>query len=308
MSSPLDPGRYGSAAAFHAALETRLKGAASGDSRRLELMRTQFVIARLLTRLELARPGVWITKGGSSLLARLGGECRLSRDLDVAHGQSRNVGEADLRAAADLEAGDWLRFRVHQSVPLRQNEIVGVRFRLSVAVGQREIVRFGVDVVEGVAEYSGQVDRHAPYCPIPLVGVPIADVLLYPIEDHVADKVAAMGKIHRRGDQEVVSTRYRDIADLALFATTLPADASALHAALRVPYRHWAMTAFGESGLCPPGRDWPRRYAETVRMDPDVARRWPSLDEALRDAKALVDPVLRGLATGTWDPTVAAWR
>jgi hypothetical protein len=271
-------------------------------------MRTQFVIARLLTRLELSQPGRWITKGGSSLLARLGGDCRLSRDLDMTHGELRNAGVANLRAAADLEADDWLRFRVHQSVPLRQNEIVGVRLRLSAAVGQREIVRFGVDIVEDTAEYSGQVDRHAPYCPVTLVGAPTAEVLLYPIEDHIADKVAAMGKIHRHGDLELVSTRYRDVADLALFATTLPADATALYSALRMPYRHWAMTAFGESGLCPPGTDWPRRYAETVRMDPDVAQRWPSLDDALRDAKALVDPVLRGLAVGKWDPTVAAWR
>jgi hypothetical protein len=61
VSSPLEPGRYGSAAAFHTALEIRLKAAAGGDPRRLELMRTQFVIARLLTRLELTQPGTWIT-------------------------------------------------------------------------------------------------------------------------------------------------------------------------------------------------------------------------------------------------------
>jgi hypothetical protein len=307
VSTPLDPGRYGSAAAFHTALEARLRTAAHGDPRRLELMRTQFVIARLLTRLELTRPGIWVTKGGSSLLARLGAECRLSRDLDMAHGQLASNGATDLHAAAVLDGADWLRFHLHQSTPLRQNDIVGIRFRLSAAIGQREIVRFGVDVVEGDRIYSGQIERRTAYCPVPLVGAPTTDVLLYPVEDHIADKVAAMGTVHRHGNQTTVSTRYRDIADLALFATTLASDAAALHMALRVPYRHWAMAAFGQSGLRAPGPDWPQRYAATVRMDPDVARRWPTLDDALRAAKPLVDPVLRGHSTGTWDPVAFGW-
>jgi hypothetical protein len=60
--SPLEPGRYSSAAAFRAALEARLRQAAGGEPRRLNLMRVQFAIGRLLVRLELTQPGEWIAK------------------------------------------------------------------------------------------------------------------------------------------------------------------------------------------------------------------------------------------------------
>ncbi|MGH3682171.1 MAG: hypothetical protein ACRDT2_18195 [Natronosporangium sp.] len=112
MISPLEPHRYRDAGTFRTALEARLREAARGDTRSLNLLRLQFAVGRFLARLELAQPGQWVAKGGTSLLARFAGQCRLSRDLDVQGRQVREAGYASLVAAAAIDAGDWLRYRV----------------------------------------------------------------------------------------------------------------------------------------------------------------------------------------------------
>lgn len=127
MIRPLAPDRYDSPTDFHAGLEARLREASGGDSYRLTLMRTQFAISRLLVRLQSTQPGVWITKGGTSLLTRLDGHCRLSRDLDLQCRDFARAGEIGLRRAADLDAGDRLRYRVEGARPLRQDDFHGVQ-------------------------------------------------------------------------------------------------------------------------------------------------------------------------------------
>jgi hypothetical protein len=170
----------------------------------------------------------------------------------------------------------------------------------------RELARFGVDVVED-DELAGVVERRRPYTPVALSGVANPEVFLYPVEDHIADKLSAMGKIRWRGDIAVVSTRYRDAADLALLAESTPVRAEALSAALDAHTRHAARAAFGKTGLRPPGPEWPVRYAETMRLDPFVAARWPTLTSAFAAAKPLVDPVLRGQSRGIWRPDHRKW-
>lgn len=308
MISPLDPSRYGSPTAFNTALEARLREASGGDHKRLAVMRTQFAISRLLVRLQETRPDEWVVKGGTSMLARLDGRCRLSRDLDLLYHDLARVGDAGLRGAIGHDAGDWLRFHIEDSRALQQDEVHGVRFRMSARVDAKELVRFGVDVVEEAA-ISGGLERRVPYSPVAITGAPNPAIPLYPVEDHVADKVSAMGKTRPRNDgTAAASTRYRDLADLALLATSVPIESAPLLAALRAPARHWAPDAFGETGLRVPGPEWPERYAAMVKAEPYVVGRWPTADAALAAAKPLVDSALAGTAQGTWDPVAATWR
>lgn len=307
MIRPLDPGSYRSPPAFYTALEARLREASGGDSSRWALTRTQFAIARLLVRLQSTQPGVWIAKGGTSMLARLGGRCRLSRDLDLQYRDFAKAGEEGIRRAADFDAGDWLRFRVEGVRPLRQDECHGARFRMSAWIGVKQLAGFGVDVVDEAA-ISGRLELRAPYSPLAITGMANVEIPVYPVEDHVADKLAAMGKTRRFGDTVVTSTRYRDLADLALLATSVPVEAGPLLAALDLPARHWARDAFGDTGLRSPGPEWPDRYATTMRAEPFVVDRWPTAEAALAAAKPLADPALAGTARGTWEPTAASWR
>lgn len=306
MISPLEPRRYPSAAAFHAGLEARLRQASNGDPRRLNLMRVQFAIARLLVRLELAQPGEWVAKGGTSLLARLDGQCRLSRDLDIQRRPPHQVGNSSLDVAVAVDAGDWMNYRVDRVIPLRQAESVGVKARVAAILDHRDIAKFDVDIVDEDIPVGG-LSRRQPYVPLPIAGVPTPDILLYPVEDHVADKLSAMGRVRRYGGNVIASTRYRDLADLALLAASVPMEAASLLTALAVPTRHWARDAFGETGLRLPGPEWPTQYAAMIRAEPYVADRWSTADAALAVAKPLVDPALLGTASGRWDPTSATW-
>lgn len=306
MISPLDPASYQSPLAFRTALEARLREASGGDQRRLGVMRTQFAISRLLVRLQQAQPGEWVVKGGTSMLARLNGRCRLSRDLDLLYHDLARTGDDGLRCAVGHDPGDWLRFHIHDSRPLRQDELQGVRFRISAWIGPKELVRFGVDIVDESA-LAGRLEWRAPYSPVTLGGAPDTEVALYPVEDHIADKISAMGKVRRHGNTVVTSTRYRDLADLALLATTGSAEATSLLAALAVPARRWAQDAFGETGLRLPGPEWPDRYAAMVGAEPYVVDRWPTAGAALAVAKPMVDPALAGTARGSWDPVAVAW-
>lgn len=307
MTRDLEPERYATAGAFQTALEARLRELAGRDHHRIASMRTQVAISRLLVRLSLAQPNEWITKGGTCLLARLGERCRLSRDLDLARrNMARSAADA-IHHAVGLDADDWLTYRVEGSRPLRQADTEGVRLRMSASIGPREYVRFGIDLVDEL-DLCGRLERCEPYSPLALVGAPSAQILLYPVEDHIADKLSAMGKVREHAGGLITSTRYRDLADLALIAAGVPVESSALLAALDAPARHWARQAFGKTGLRAPGPEWTQRYALEAGSEPYVRERWPTLDRALAAARPLVDPVLNGSAHGTWDPVPARWQ
>lgn len=305
---PLDPGSYTSHTAFYAALETRLREASDGSAPRWGLMRTQFAISRLLVRLQATQPDRWITKGGTSMLARLDGRCRLSRDLDLQCRSFADGAQEGLRAAADFDAGDWLRFQVVGDVrPLQQEEFRGCRFRMRAWIGVKQFAQFGIDVVDEMS-LSGRIEQRSPYSPIAMVGVSNIEVPLYPAEDHAADKVSAMGKIRAHGANVRVSSRYRDLADLALLASSVRIESAPFMAALAEPARHWAHDMFGETGLRLPGPEWPDMYVKTILAEPLVKQRWPTAQAALAVAKPLVDPALAGTAHGTWDPAGGAWH
>lgn len=307
MTNDLEPARYTTAGAFHTALEARLRELAGRDPHRLASMRAQVAISRLLVRLSLTQPGEWITKGGTCLLARLGELCRLSRDLNLARREMTRSAADAIRQAADLDADDWLTYRCEGSRALRQADMEGVRLRIKASIGSKEYVRFGIDIVDEL-DLSGRLERREPYSPLTLVGAPSAQILLYPVEDHIADKLSAMGKLREHAGGLITSTRYRDLADLALIAAGIPAESLALLGALDAPARHWARDAFGATGLRAPGPEWPQRYGLEARTEPYVRERWPTLDRALAAARPLVDPALNGSARGTWDPVTATWR
>lgn len=119
---------YDSPAAFRRALTDRLRAKAESDEWSLAQLQRQIAYDRLLERLYYVDDN-WIVKGATALLAR-NLSLRGSIDVDVYREVARDVAEADLRQAADLDLGDWFRFEVGGALPGTQ-AASGVRLRFA---------------------------------------------------------------------------------------------------------------------------------------------------------------------------------
>jgi hypothetical protein len=118
-------------------------------------MRVQFAIGRLLARLGMAQPQQWIAKGGTSLLARFDGRCRLSRDLDLQRRDLQEIGMSALTDAAAVDGADWLTYRIGQPSALRQVDVFGLKVRATALLDRRDFATFDVDMVERQLRSAG---------------------------------------------------------------------------------------------------------------------------------------------------------
>src|SRR6186997_1133162 len=75
--------RFGSAAAFKASLESRLRTLAAERSTPLGTLQLKLVIERLLARLFLAPEPPWLLKGGFAMDLRFRPRARTTKDVDL---------------------------------------------------------------------------------------------------------------------------------------------------------------------------------------------------------------------------------
>ena len=100
------------------------------------------------------------------------------------------------------------------------------------------------------------------------------------------------------------STRYRDLADLALIAHTQPIVIDDLRRALASEVRRRGLELPG--GLpSPEAAGWRAGYARVTRDVPGLRER--DLDSALATVHRFLDPVFDGTAAGTWDSRDLTW-
>ena len=128
----------------------------------------------------------------------------------------------------------------------------------------------------------------------------IGDAATNPVADHIADKHAAMLSTHN--DRK--STRYRDLVDLVLLATTHTIDATDLYRALLSEYAHRDLKVPTEFTL--PSDDWVAGYEQAAKTAPNLPH--TSATAAVQLVAALLNPVLAGRNDGTWNPTTATWE
>jgi hypothetical protein len=300
---------YASAAAFRAALRSRLAAAvkASGGHGLDELQR-QFAYDRLLAR-AFAGPDsqLWVLKGAGALLARLP-QARHSRDLDLAflvldHKRvDDDLDEAvrSLREAADRDLGDHFRFEVVRVSPL-QEAAKGRRLHLVAYLGAR-YAAFHVDVVVGTA-MTGAPEPAPPLTSVDIPGLVRPTYRLFPLADHIADKLCAISEVHDQGGLARPSTRIKDLVDLALIASTQCPQARALRHAVVGGCAH-RRSPVPERFAVPDVAVWRAGYPAKAREATGVV---PNYAEAVELVAALLDPVLAGIATGVWDPRSASW-
>src|SRR5579859_3330568 len=103
---------------------------------------------------------------------------------------------------------------------------------------------------------TGTPEEVASLVPIQLAGVPRSTYRVYPLADHISDKVFGMIEQHPRAEgPPVESTRYRDLADLVVIAHRMSVDAGALATALRSLAAHRGI-ALPNRLRSPAGLDW----------------------------------------------------
>lgn len=143
--------------------------------------------------------------------------------FSTAYGRRRSVSsrrglaeaEVALRAAASVDLGDCFRFALSPARRIAQGRAT-LRVPIIAYLGATEFARFHVDLVTGLA-MTGEPDEVAPLVPFEIPGIDPVRYRAYPLADHVADKVCAFLEVHpRAAGTAQASTRYRDLADLAL--------------------------------------------------------------------------------------------
>jgi Nucleotidyl transferase AbiEii toxin, Type IV TA system len=310
MPSPHQPSshlRYASPAALRAALKARLTALAAADpARPLPQLQRQFAYDRLLARVfRTPDADLWVLKGAGALLARLH-TARHSIDIDLYRRQDDlPAAEQALRSAARLDLGDYFAFDLGSARTLQQAGVVR-RIPVTASLGAAEYTRFHVDLIAGIV-MTGQPDNAAPMVDVDLPGLVQATYLVYPLADHVADKVAAIHETHARADGAMVaSTRVKDLVDLILIATSQRVDAAALRTAIRSEEVRRGLT-LPATVTVPAAPVWDETYSRFASELPALAN-YPTLASATGLARALLDPILTDHAAGIWNPDRVAWE
>ncbi|RLZ04093.1 histidinol-phosphate/aromatic aminotransferase and cobyric acid decarboxylase [Kocuria tytonicola] len=290
--------------ALWAAVRSRAKTEASASGIAVEAIIRQFVVDRFLARVFASPRSGWVLKGGNAVLSRVH-DARTTKDVDLLVDLTNlEDAVARLRAAVAADLGDHFRFVVTEarasSGGALQPGVEGCKVAVDAYCGVTRRHRFSVDLVTGSLMTA---EPEVLVRPGLVPAVSPTHVSLYPVADHIADKVCATQTMYgTNGDQP--STRVRDLVDLVVFARTQHIDGTDLDRAIMAEWTHRSLP--GQPFFAPP-RTWGRLY-------PAAARRVPACGDVLTFQAALeltasfLDPVLEHTVEGMcWSPENRAW-
>lgn len=292
--------KYASPEAFRAALDQRLKNAASKSGASLGRLRKTIAFERFLARLVIAAPDRWVLKGALALDFRLGGITRTTKDIDLGRIDDEHAATEDFVSAQALDLGDFFSFDVRRTAALdAAQEFSAVRYTVRAELAGRTYETFPVDV--GFSDpLPWSPDRIRPTQPLAFAGIAPTEIPVLPIEQHVAEKLHAYTRSY--GTDATASTRPKDLIDIVLIKRSTRLDAAALHTALVATFTTRDLQPLPNSLSAPP-RAWARPYqmlAEAVGLPTD-------LDEGHREAEALLGPILASRLHASWDPATQRW-
>lgn len=270
---------------------------------------------RLLARLFETQPDRWVVKGGAALLLRLDPN-RTSNDIDLTYvvqaGERAEALEA-LAAAASHDAGDFFEFEIARGKasevdpdhPLERAVSVPVVARIGGTVFAEFSVDLGLPRDDGAA--VEWVEPEAALTGEPAVdGLPPVAVLALPAQ--IADKVCALFERHGPGGS--ASSRARDLADIAMIATQMDIDGTALTNHVRREERRRLEVRTLVEPLPAALRladeqvaDWKPRWRKATRGAPI------DFDRAQAVAARFMTPVLNDSVGGQrWSAADQQWR
>lgn len=293
--------RYESPEAFRQAVEQRLRSDA-GSGAEFNRRRQFLVFDRFLARMGETMKDSVILKGGVALELRLT-RSRSTKDVDLRFSGPPERLLEQMKRAADLDLGDWMRFGItpDEEWPGAWAEAVrfeGLRFRAECSIAGKTFGQpFGVDVAIDEPIFGEPVARQAEDL-LGFAGVRPPTILLYPIETHIAEKLHAYTMPRARPN-----TRVKDLPDLALLGTIQPLEAGRLRSAIRLSFEFRGTHAVPER-LPDPPTAWSFPYAQMANED---QLPWANLAQVTKAAADYLDPLLAGAAIKAWDPRQRAW-
>lgn len=304
MTEPL---RYATGRDLYAAVKAKATAQARQSGQPTQQVLRQFVFDRLLARLFHDADAPWVLKGGNALMSREPMAARASLDLDIAarHEQTNLDALAQrFEAAAALDIGDHFRFvvtsrREHQGES--QPHVTGLQLTLAAYCGIKNVDTIKIDLVTGTL-ITGTPQPLARTS-LPIDGLDPVVVTVYPIADHIADKICATAETH--GTTAKPSSRVRDLVDLVVIANTQTVDASELSHAVRSEWSHRRL--LGRPAFDPP-TGWATGYGRLASGTRGCVDH-PTFDAAVHLIRVeFLAPVLTGsLTKGTWEPTHRLW-
>lgn len=251
------------------------------------------------------RPGGLDSERGYGNARTTPGVARHTTDIDL-YCTATTLDEAEraLRACAAIDLSDWFHFELGAGHRIEPQGTMALRIPVVSYIGATGFVTFHVDLVTDI-QMTGVPETVPSLMNIEVPGLATIPYRAYPAVDHIADKVCALFETHVRASGVVdFSSRYRDLADIVIFAHTTIVEAAQLFKAIRseAKRRHIELP---EKFVVPKSNDWPAGYSRVARDVPGLSER--DLRTAVTAASRFLDAILSGQARGHWDPTSLCW-
>lgn len=296
---------YPTAAGVESAIKDAAKKAAASDpaldvNKRIQLEYFNRFLSRVFSEGDGSE---WVLKGGTGILARVP-STRSTRDIDL-YRQGFTLTQAldDLIRLAAIDLQDHFRFEYvghTDSIGTdTQPYTEGYQVKFNIFIGLSAKGSLQVDLAVG-AGITGDVTTTEPATALELPRLVSHQYRLYPVVDHIADKVCAtMTEYNQRA-----SSREKDLVDLVVFATTQDIDGSALRIAIVTEARRRQMEPFDHFTV---PSTWGAGYAKLAKPIPHCAD-YRTVDLARSLVTRMIDTSLSGDADGkTWAHGTQAW-
>jgi len=196
---------YDSPQALRTALEHRLLITSREAGVTLDRLRRRVLFERIVARLQVAEPGLWVLKGGMALEVRLSDAARLTKDIDVGLRDSV-AGPADLHerlivAVSDDPFKDRFIFEVSEPTALHEDGGGHLTWRVPIAafLAGKQFGAIKLDVSPRAHELQA-TDRLPLPNSLDFAGIPTTEVEIVDVHRHAAEKFHAMTRDF--GDRE----------------------------------------------------------------------------------------------------------
>jgi Nucleotidyl transferase AbiEii toxin, Type IV TA system len=297
---------YRDGVALWSAVASRAKTIAKETGGSSHALLRRFVFDRFLARVFQEPNSPWVLKGGTAVLARVH-DARTTKDVDLFH-QANSLDaalEALREALTEVRIDDHFRFvmtKVEPSLGGGQPALDGYRVSVDAYCGAQKKDSFGVDLVTGSMMTTHPEIRVATA--LDVRGIAAAPLRLYPVVDHIADKLCATQATYGdAGTQR--SSRVRDLVDLVVLGRTQDIDGDQLIAAISAEWVHRSLP--GRPVFAPPAL-WETQYPRIARTV-GACEGITTFPAAVAFVTALLNPALNGSAAGQrWSAALGNWK